>query len=356
MFFQEEDPTSMIIAGVVIIGFILFLLIMNAVGGGSSGGRRSRDGATKVRPFSFRRRARKKGLSREYARLLLDLVRQHHVQFPYRVLENSPSLDLILKRELSAIDATAVSEEAKEARKLALYRIKQTLEQRAKRFALIGTTKQLRPGQDMRIAGSGLPPFAVRVGAVTKNMLVVTAPRTESGEVPRWPKGTPLKGEFPRGPNDIYSFSTRVLGYGKSRGEPMLSLEHTNQVARIQNRRFRRKTISAPVSFSPVQIIEAGTGKRKIREAVVGTRRLIGTLVDISEGGCCVQTYHPIPRGSLLKLDFDPGSRSLVSVLGKVRQVRSGHGRGTLMHVMFTKVSRKNMNAINSYVYNFQEA
>jgi hypothetical protein len=40
-----------------------------------------------------------------------------------------------------------------------------------------------------------------------------------------------------------------------------------------------------------------------------------------------------------------------VAVYGKVKNVRKAEPMGGVMHVMFTRISSKNLNRINSFVY-----
>ena len=54
-----------------------------------------------------------------------------------------------------------------------------------------------------------------------------------------------------------------------------------------------------------------------------------------------------------LKLDFDTYHGTPISLYGKVVNSRREDIMGHIMHIMFTRVSRKNLNSINEFVYDY---
>jgi len=85
-------------------------------------------------------------------------------------------------------------------------------------------------------------------------------------------------------------------------------------------------------------------------------RRIFGRFEDLSAGGCAIRTQAPLTAGSILKVDFEGADGTPISAYGRVRGVERSRIKGRIMHIMFTRVSRKNLNQIQSYVYGLIEA
>jgi hypothetical protein len=130
-------------------------------------------------------------------------------------------------------------------------------------------------------------------------------------------------------------------------------VHHAKTLRRAQQRRFRRSSLNRPCFFYPIQIVTVG-GRRTERRAVVQEHmRLLGNLLDISAGGCSINSLYPLKPGSLCKIEFELGRKQHISVFGKVQRVRRESTRVGIMHVMFTKMSTAYLNQIYLYVYDF---
>jgi hypothetical protein len=102
-----------------------------------------------------------------------------------------------------------------------------------------------------------------------------------------------------------------------------------------------------------VRILTLGSGREKARKAFVETKRgALGTVLEISAGGCSIHTNRPLTKGSLVKIDFETERKVSVSSFGKVVNLRK-EPAASIMHIMFTRVSRKNLNRINNYIYEY---
>jgi len=107
-------------------------------------------------------------------------------------------------------------------------------------------------------------------------------------------------------------------------------------------------------SFYPVLIVESGSGRRAQKKAVVQvTRRLLGNLIDISAGGCSINSVYPLKTEDLCKIEFELARRQRITVFGKVKRIRRSGFRSTVMHIMFTKLSSHYLNQIYLYVYDY---
>ena len=103
-----------------------------------------------------------------------------------------------------------------------------------------------------------------------------------------------------------------------------------------------------------MDIVDAGKGKEMEKQAVVNkNRRVLGTLQDISTGGCAILTNNPLQKASLIKVDFEPEKGKPVTVYGKVKGLTPKKPRGAIMHVQFTNVSRIHLNSIRDFIYEY---
>ncbi|MEE8440712.1 MAG: PilZ domain-containing protein, partial [Spirochaetia bacterium] len=140
-------------------------------------------------------------------------------------------------------------------------------------------------------------------------------------------------------------------------GASIMFIEHATNIRQSQKRRSPRRECDRPCYYYPVTVITVGRGRKAKKQAFVDkNRRIFGRFEDLSAGGCAIRTQVPLTAGSILKIDFEAADGTSISVFGRVRGVERTHNRGRLMHIMFTRVSRKNLNQIQSYVYGLVEA
>ena len=96
--------------------------------------------------------------------------------------------------------------------------------------------------------------------------------------------------------------------------------------------------------------LEADAPKRAVIENRKGT---LGSLMDISTGGCSIKTNFPLMKGELLKVEFDTGRGNNIATFGKVKHVQKMKPMGGLMHIQFTRLSQTSLRRINTFVYEF---
>jgi c-di-GMP-binding flagellar brake protein YcgR len=183
-------------------------------------------------------------------------------------------------------------------------------------------------------------------------MLGIEVPLDRRGQEVRWKKGTRLHISAILDRNRIFSFNTKVLGYNTFQRESILFTEHAQNIKQTQKRRSQRKELDRPCYFFPVEIMTMAEGRKTVKRAMLNKNlRHLGTMVDISAGGCCIKARNPLKAGSLLKIEFETQRKVHVTVFGKVRGVDQDPPHGGYMHVMFTRISKKNLNKIQEYVY-----
>ena len=351
---KETDPLSMAIAGGIFVAFILFLVIANAASSGKSG--RPTSGGT-TRRFSkrrFRQQARKLGLTKPQLKTLENLIKRFSVSNPMTLLSNSGLLDNLLKRAIQGIDGLGATAQQKENQKLQLYRIKQVIERNATRKTVYSGTRQLRAGLQLVITPETGGRYQSRLLTPLKGALAVAVPADQGGRQLRWKRWTKVRVFFWKSNGQGYSFVTKINGYGKIRGMDALLLNHTSAIQQAQQRKYRRRDLDRPAYFYPVRILSDGVGKGSRKRAEVESHRgTLSTILDISSGGCSIRTAHPLREGELIKVEFEADHRGPINFYGKVLHTRKSKPYGGIMHIMFTRISKQNLNNINAFVYDY---
>jgi len=350
-FIKEQSITSVII----LIGAICVVLLIFFLGyqsSRSSARSTGENGRSVFKRRVFRRVARNMGLTKQQTQTLENLVTRYRIGNPYIIFSNTSQLDFILKKGMKEIDEKAAPEEIKEAEKLSLFRVKQAIERNYKKKQVISTTRQLRSNQEVIIQSPTGEKYPSRVSSNLKDVLAIEVPKDRNGEPIRWKKWTPVKIFFWKPNGEGFSFTSKTMGYNNVGGSSSLLIQHKNNIIKAGQRRFRRKEVEKPVYFYKINIIETGIGKEKRKRAVVNEKgRILGTMLDISSGGCSIKTNHPLDKDSLIKIEFETERRNMVTVFGKVRHLRRSAPLGGIMHIMFTRISKRNLNKINTYVY-----
>jgi hypothetical protein len=131
-------------------------------------------------------------------------------------------------------------------------------------------------------------------------------------------------------------------------------LAHSDAVSALPARRYARREMRAPCTFYRVAVSAVpAKGKGKSR-AKVENIPYPGTIVDISAGGCGIQSANPLAAGEFAKIVFDTGGGAQ-SAFGKVLRMNKAKGIGGVMHLQFVKISRQGLNAVLSYVYGYAD-
>ncbi|MDC7228024.1 MAG: PilZ domain-containing protein [Spirochaetales bacterium] len=346
---------------IVIIGVILLIVLAGRFAGGGNGSRKSsgRSGSSSSKPKKFNRRsfirkASSFGLTKVQCNTLANLVVKYKMKNPYLVFSHSNQLDSLLRKSITEIESQVSSDQVKEAQKITIFRIKQTIERNSNRSKSFSSTGSIPNGQTIAISPASGGRFQSKINTNLKNYISATIPENQSGSQVRWKKWTPVKVFFWKRNGQGFTFDSKVTGYSVIRGVPSVLLQHSTKVKQAQQRKFRRRELSRPAYFFPVKVVPVGVGKKAKKRAIVESDRgALGTLVDISAGGCAIKSTKPVPKAGLIKLQFETGEGHSIWCFGKVINIRKAAPMGGTMHIVFTKVTHKNLNSINSFVYDY---
>ena len=100
--------------------------------------------------------------------------------------------------------------------------------------------------------------------------------------------------------------------------------------------------------------MNVGKGRKMSRKAFVQRNfKHLGNFLDISSGGCSLNSQVPLEQGRLLMIEFEIDRTERITAFGKVRRMTGKKDTVSTMHIMFTKVTSHNLNNIYSYVYNY---
>ena len=359
---QTSSGTENWITLVVIVGVILLIVLASKFSGGGSSSRSGSTGlgsssGSTTKKFSrrtFIRKGTALGLSKVQANTLANLVVKYKMKNPYLVFTHGNQLDALLRKSISEIESQVASDQVKEAQKVTIFRIKQSLERNTNKAKGFSSTTSIPSGQTIVLTAGDGSRYQTKVNTNLRNYLSAAIPTNQSGSQVRWKKWTPIKVFFWKRNGQGFAFDSKITGYSVIRGLPSVLLQHSNKVKQAQQRKFRRKEISRPAYFFPVKIIPVGVGKKAKKRAIVESDRgALGTLIDLSAGGCAIKSSKPIPKSGLIKLQFETGEGHSIWCFGKVINLRKAPPLGGVMHVVFTKVTYKNLNSINSFVYDY---
>lgn len=348
---QTADRSTMIIALVVVGALFAGLIVLGVITNRRAAMKKS-GGGGKFRKGTFKRRAARLGLSKTQIRALEFIIERYKVKNPYALLANSSQLDLYLRKALEGVDEQVSSEEVKEAQKLTLYRIKQVIERNSQRSGNYTSTRQLQVSQQIALTAEDGIRYKSRVLSVLRDGIAVEVPVDETGTQVRWRKWSPVTVFFWKRNGEGYSFQTKVTGYNMLKGKPAAFIQHTNRIIKAKQRKYRRRELDRPCYFYPVRVLTTGSGKNQTKKAFVETKRgALGTVIEVSAGGCSIRATRALQTGALIKVDFETARGRPVSSYGKVVNTQRGGLEGQIMHVMFTRLSRRNLNHINAFVY-----
>lgn len=347
--FTPSDPKQNFIFLGIMLGMMVLLIVGNRLSG------QGNDKSKRYSKRAFRREAARLGLNKKQTLLLESLIKTYHVSKPFALLSNTRTLNNTLGQALRDINHMEAPPAVVEERKLNIYRIKQRIERVFAESNELSDTKKLKLSQSVTFKMPNGNRYSSVITANLKEFYCARIPLNKNGTEIRWNKGSRVEVLLWGSDGEEYTFTTKVLGYNSVKGITSVFLQHSNKISRSYQRRFRRKSIKRPCYFFPIQIRITGTGKRERKEAIVlKNQGRMGTIIDLSAGGCAIQTTKPFNKGELIKLTFEPIKGNPVVTYGKIVDSRVQSRIYTSVHIMFTRASSKNLNRINEYVYDFE--
>jgi len=350
---NPQEVITLIVVLVVVFALFLFLNFIRkkpSIPGGSGAAKASSGGGGGGGGFFARlavhKMARNIGLSGEQIKMLDFVFKTDQVLDPEKSFVTPALLDRHFRRAYRVIQQTSRNDEEVQYRHAVLFSTRNMLESRVS--GGISSTRQLRDDTSVIInVNNGKEKYEVLVLSTNGENLAVESPQNALGSSVKLQKGTRINALLFTKNNKGFSFESHVTGYNTVHGKNALLLAHSNKLKFLSQRRFRRRQIVIASNLYLVYV--EGSGKKQ--RLIVDKRRLTGNIADISVGGCSIKVKAPVQVGARMKIEFTQGDFS-VAALGQVLRTNRT-GAATVIHVKFLKVSRKSMNMINAFVYEY---
>jgi c-di-GMP-binding flagellar brake protein YcgR len=354
-----KHPVGNIIAVIIVVlavGIIIFFNRMRNKGkfnNPSLGG--SELGAHKYGAFTLYRLARSAGLDRDQTKMLDFVFKTDEVIDPSESLQNPELLDRHFKRAYQTITEGAAGRETAEAEPAAAKSSTATDVQ--ERLTVLFSTRNMLEGGSITstrqipedtdtVIKVGKESYPSKVVSVNMKNLTVENPQDAAGVPLKLERNSRVILSFFAQTEKGFSVETQVLGTGESGEGSRLYLAHSNRLQYESLRRFRRKQTALSADLQLVHLEE--------QKMVLDNEKLAGQIMDISIGGCGIQTNSSIPSATRLKIEFSPNPALKAAALGQVLRTNQ-NGASTVMHIKFLKVPRRSMNAINALVFEYSD-
>jgi len=342
---EQQSSNDALFFGIFVAAIVLILVVLNVLRRNSPGSSSKGGGSYGfLSGLATHRIARNIGLGHDQIKMLDFVFKTDQVMDPEKSLNTPNLLDRHFRRAYREIEQSSGSEEEAQGRLSLLFSTRNILENSG--TGTLTSTTQLRDDSTLVIS-NGRDKFTVPVVSSSGEQLTVQCPKNALGTSMKFQRGNKLTALAFTKSNKGFSFETRVLGYSTSFGMNTLLLAHSNQLKFLSHRRYRRK--QTDISCFIFIVFVDGSGRKQ--RLVVDKRRLSGNIADISVGGCSIKTKAPIQVGSKLKIEFTQGDAN-VAALGQVLRTNRS-GVVTVIHIKFLKVTRKSMNIINAFVYEY---
>jgi hypothetical protein len=287
------------------------------------------------------------GLNYTQKKMLDFVMKSDNVSDPEYSLRTPELLDRHFKRAYEVILESARSEQEAQEKLAVLYSTRNILEAFTQ-SSNITSTQEIADRTDAIFIANGKE-YPVKVVSSGGKFLVVERPVNAQGSPVPLANDSKVSLSFFSKSSKGFLVESRVAGLLNKPEGAMVQLFHSTLISNSSKRRFRRRRISLPVIFYFVRLEKAGP--RNEPKLVVDKRKMDGSLMDISIGGCSILTKMSIPLGTRLKIEF-ARDKTTVAALGQVLRTNRS-GVSTTMHIKFLKISRSSLNAINTLVFEY---
>ena len=347
--FRMSAPTAGQIAILVIVILAVFGVFIFAARKAGAGKRKSKrqQGAGW---HTFYQIAKLRNLTKGETEIMKRLVQSYGLSKPALIFTSTHILDSCIQRAVRRLSLQEIKGESKEDIINRYYRLRNKVI-RNRGVKGISSTKDFPEGAKLRVGVEGFGTFPVEVNKNVDEYLGISVPVLPPGKMVPWNKKK-ITGSYWKDNDASYNFTTRVTDVIVEEEVHSICLKHTDRIVRVQKRRHPRKSIRIPVLFTRVRIVKEGEKKK----AVVDNKDSHwGTLLDISVGGCSIETAIPFDKNTYTKAQFELKEDYRVVAYGKVKRIERNAARKVwIMHVQFTKMDKSHKNEIYAILYNYQ--
>lgn len=301
--------------------------------------------------YEFFSRGRKEGFSLKEIRFLKKIAISNKLQKPQSIFWSTRQLDRCLRPAIRQINA---DEKLTKEGKLEI--INKLLELRKKaEFNLpkyqkrIRDTNALLARQKLVIRDATYGTFASWVVEVNRRYLVVTQPSGQTGwQALKW-TGRKINIYFWRIDDAGYSFETKVQQQISHEEYPLMYLNHSTKLKRVQKRQSIRVATNIRAYFYPI----AFSSSERKGKPFISKKKHVGKIIDLSETGCAMIAGRGLKMNARIKIDFFLTEGKRIVTLGNIVNISSTKDeRVKKYHIMFQKIGPFSKNNVLLYVYN----
>jgi c-di-GMP-binding flagellar brake protein YcgR len=356
-YYRETSSPASVVILIIIVVIILILVVTNIAKNSirTSGKGGGTTGARKFSRWALRRAAVVYGLTDEQINLLEWIFKRTEVTDPVLTLSNTTILDRVFKKAYRDIEKTAETEALAEEQKFLLFSIRNTIESQQISNAPISSTRKLPDNIPATLTPPKGENYPVRILSAKGEYLLIECPKSTIGTPIRLGRGTKIYLSFFTKSSQGYRVETRVIDIIDTPRGPALQVAHSEQVKMLPNRRYKRVQSHLSCYFSFVQVEQRQVGRKIEKQTFVDPRRSLGTIIDISAGGCAIKSTTTIPAGSYLKIEFEDSDGKSLAALGRIVRTNKSGVIGGIMHIQFVKIPKKTFNTINAMVYEYDQ-
>ena len=347
--FRISTPTAgqiVILVIVVIVVLGVFIVAARTAGKGKKKSKRQQGTGW----HTFYQIAKLRNLTKGETEIMKRLVQSYGLSKPALIFTSPHILDSCIQRAVRKLSLQEIKGESKEDLINRYYRLRNKV-MRNRGVKGISSTRDIPEGAKLRVGVEGFGTFSLSVNKNVDGYLGISVPALPLGKMVPWNKKK-VTGSYWKENDASYNFMTRVTDVIVEEEVHSICLKHTDRIVRVQKRRYPRKSIRLPVLFTRVRIVKEGEKKK----AVVDNKDSHwGTLIDISVGGCSIETAIPFDKNTYIKAQFELKEDYKVVAYGKVRRIERNPARKMwIMHVQFTKMDKSHKNEIYAILYNYQ--
>jgi len=290
------------------------------------------------------------GFSDAQNECIKNLCAQKKINHPGQIFSDYGSINQLIGERLAEIQAMAAPTKETETEKTVLFLIRETVENRKKAGKRITSSRMVPEKQGLALTLQEGEQHHVELVSNSAAGLVCTVPKDQNGaeiRIPLWTRATVF---FTTQTEQSYRFPSRVIKYDTDLKSLRLVLAHTDAIEAMPDRAHNRKTLNLNCRFSPVTVGNVVNGKKTERKFYPAKNSFEGTLLDISAGGCSIQSRSSLKTGEYTEIHCILERQTEDSMTGKVVRI-SESDSGPVMHIQFAKVPRTTMNRIFAYIF-----
>ena len=122
----------------------------------------------------------------------------------------------------------------------------------------------------------------------------------------------------------------------------------------------RRRQVERPCLVTPLRVAaQRGVARRGPAPDGAGSQpaelapepTVMATIMDVSTGGCAVESLCPFEEGGLARIEFELDLRTPVAAVGRTRSTRPLRPAGVIADLQFARISHEHRNRIHRFVY-----